>query len=157
MKNLQTFAEFLNENLNESYSSSDTAIIDKAYKNGDLTSLKNFKTKFLKGSDFEMGGVIHIHGSIKGSLAVETKTIDVYHFNEDDPEDMNLTTWTCVDNIKGGDSGWKMTQKTNVDFSKEVEKLLSISDYDSTDYTEQFVVLYENLDHQMKNNTFILK
>ena len=153
MKNILSFEDFLNE----SVSNSDTAIIDRAYVNGNPTSLKTFKKKFLKGDDFDMGGVIHIHGSIKGSLAVETKTIDVYHFNEDDPEVMNLTTWSCVDNIKGGDSGWKMTQKTNIDFSKEVENLLNISGYDSSDYTERFVVLYENPDYKMKSNTFILE
>ena len=153
MKNIITFEDFINE----SVSNSDTNIIDNAYKNGDPTSLKNFKTKLLKGDDFDMGGVIHIHGSIKGSMAVETKIIDVYHFSEEDPEAMNLSTWTCVDNIKGGNSGWKMTQKNNVDFSKEAESLIIKGKYDSSDYTEQFVVLYENPDYKMKSNTFILE
>ena len=152
MKNIQTFKKFLNEG----FSFKDSEILYSVYKDGSQSALKNFKDKFLKGSDFEMGGVIHIHGDIKGSMAVETRIIDVYHFDEEDPEVTNLTTWTCKDKINGGDSGWSSSTKKNVYFSKEVEALLHKGNYDSTDYSDQFLVFFDNPDYNNKPNSFVL-
>jgi hypothetical protein len=151
---IPSFEDFINEN----YSHGDSDILQRAYKNGDPTSLKNFKTKFLKGPEFELGGIIHIHGKIEGSLAKETRNIDVYYFDEDDVEETKLISWTCTDKIQGGDSGWKVSNKKGLNgFSDRVESLLDKGKYHSPDYTDAFLVLFDAPDWNKQKGSYILE
>ena len=116
MKNLQTFEEFLNENLNESYSDKD------AYKNAVdiLKTLHGFSDKIKFRTEYVNG---------------------IYNIVYDDPKGM---TEDCLKNLKSNkfwntefapSTGKFSNVRVNIHFDKSAQEILNIEYFDKKDWT----------------------
>ena len=115
MKNLQSFEEFLNENLNEAYSSKD------AYKN----SVDILKT---------------LHG-FSDKIKFRTEWVNgIYNIVYDDPKGM---AEDCLKRLKDRNfwntefapSTAKFSSRININFDKSAQEILDIENFDKKDWT----------------------
>ena len=116
MKNLQTFEEFLNENLNESYSDKDAykAAVDILKTLHGFSDKIKFRTEYVNG---------------------------IYNVVYDDPKDL---TGDCLKGLKdrkfwntefAPSTGKFSNTRVNIGFDKSAQEILDIENFDKKDWS----------------------
>lgn len=145
MKHLVKFNELNNYLSNEE---------SNVYIKGDKKSVKLLLEKHLTKEQLENGGFVNIYGEIDGTLALESRFIDIIYFNGDVLDKISLSN---EDGIKGNKSGWILSKKSDISIDNSLSEM--IDDYidNSGDYTDCFLVFFNNPDYKISNNVYKLK